>query len=194
MKKLIIAFTLILAIVICLPSCGGNNYDADLKTLNSLADKDYSFFTIDIVVSNSNGSAAVKENYMVTEVNGTRTVKYHIERLNDFVIDGNNIYAPNGYTTVNEGTLSTSEAESNKYAVPSFEFSSTTLNVHSVTNKGTYSILNATVKSFDGFIQRDFEGSDAKVNVYYNSNQINSIEISFANASGSLTTITYTVQ
>ena len=194
MKKIIIALALIFSIVICLPSCAGNNYEEEFNKLNTLADKDYSFYTIDIEVKNNNGDMSVKENYMVTSVNGTRTVKYSIERLNDFVVDGDNIFVPNDYMNISSGTLSTTEAEIDKYAFPKFDFSSKTLVVRTLTNKGTYSHMHASVTSFESFMGRSIEGSDGQINVYYNNNQINSIEISFANQSGNFTTITYTIQ
>ena len=79
MKKIIV-FALMLSLILCLPSCGANNYDGEFTTLNSLTDKSYTLYTIDINTTSPNGTSA-RELYQVTSVDGTRTVKYSIERL-----------------------------------------------------------------------------------------------------------------
>jgi hypothetical protein len=195
MKKIIIVFALIFSIIICIPSCNNKeNYDETFNTINALSEKDYTFYTIDIEVKSNDGSLSLKENYLVTSVNGTRTVKYHIERFNQFVVDGEDIYVPNEYVTVTEGTLTSNESESEKYAFPSFNFSSNSVKVNSLVNSGTYSQLNANITSLEGLMGINVDASNPTIEVYYNNDQINSVEISYVNGSGNVTTLTYTIQ
>lgn len=194
MKKIIIALTLILAMILCLPSCNNSNeYSKDIETLNTLASNSVKSYTIEIKIVSTEGEK-ITELYTVKETNGERTVKYRIERLNGFIVDGDNITFPDEYMTVTEGTLDAIESANEKYVFPSFNFSTDNLTVTKLSDHGTYNSMQANVKSIESFTGGSIDGRDAQIIVKYDAYQISSVALSFVSASGNTTTITYTVK
>ena len=194
MKKIIIALILVMALIVCLPSCDSSNkYNEDLNTLNSLASIGAKSYTINIKVNSPEGES-ITEIYTVKYTNDTRIVSYKTEKLNGFIIDGENISAPNEYITVAEGTLDATESANAKYAFPSFNFTKKAISVNKVSNHGTYRTMQAKINSLHEFTGGSLEGSDASLTVKYDNYQITSIVISYVTSSGNTTTITYTVK
>jgi len=194
MKKIIIALILVMAMMLCLPSCDkSSEYKEDLKALDALAANGAKSYTIEITVASAEGER-ITELYTVKETNGERTVKYKIEKLNGFVVDGDSISAPNEYMSVSEGTFDAAESASEKYAFPSFSFNSNNLSVNKISDHGTYSVMQASINSLNGFTGGSIDGQDPNVTITYNDYQITSIALSYTTASGNTATVTYTIK
>jgi hypothetical protein len=187
MKRIIIALLLVLTLVICLPSCNQTGKNP-LDTVNTLAQNASGNYTIEIQIASLNGDK-VTERYTVTEVDGTRSVSYRIEKINSFVIDGENITVPDDYMTVNEGVYSVEESASSEFDLPSFNFTTAALS-SVITEEGK---ISASLSSTEDFMGAKLVGTGFTVSVNYTETAITSIVISYVTSFNNNVTVTYTL-
>ena len=198
MKRIIIISLLIMSMLLCLPSCdlfGGDKpieENPEFAKLNALFESNFENYTITVDTTSPDGHE-LNDKYVVTTVNGTKSVNYRTETLNSFVIDGNIISMPNGYKTVNEGTCNATEinASSNKsfdINVPKFQFSYKYINNDTIIPGRVV----AKVKSLDGFMGLNIQPKEAKFALQYSDNAPVSMQITYVTQSGNTVVITYT--
>lgn len=195
MKKIIIAFVLIFSIVLCLSSCdepAQTDNEAEMNNLNAMAAIDYSVYSIEINVKSTFGNE-VTEKYSVIDVNDSKTVRYHIERLNSFAVNGDTVTVPDEYKTVSSGTLDASESNNTKYALPTFNFSSETISVNTIYDEDGVRVLEGSIISPVGFIGSDINGTNIQVSVQFTEKYLKKIVITYENGD-SFTTITYVIE
>lgn len=195
MKKIIIAFVLIFSIVLCLSSCdepAQTDNEAEMNNLNAMAAIDYSVYSIEINVKSTFGNE-VTEKYSVIDVNDSKTVRYHIERLNSFAVNGDTVTVPDEYKTVSSGTLEASESNNAKYALPTFNFSSETISVNTIYDEDGIRVLEGSIISPVGFIGSDINGTNIQVSVQFTEKYLEKIVITYENGD-SFTTITYVIE
>ena len=100
MKKIIIAFILVLSLIVALPSCnfGNQQSNPDFDLLNDLANKEYTSYDVSIVIENLDST--ITENYSVTLEGGVKTVEYKIERYSTFeILPDETVSVPSDYIT-----------------------------------------------------------------------------------------------
>lgn len=190
MKKILVALTLVLIIITCLPACGQDKIEENpnFATYNEMFNKRFSNYTIDISTASTNNDV-INEKYIVSEENGIRSVSYSIERLNAFIVEGENITPPDGYKGVSTGVYDRTESASAKFRVPAFYFSYTCLGNKEIAFGGSYS---TNITSLEKFMGLKVESSDASLNLSFTEESVTSIEISYVTEFNSTVTIKYT--
>lgn len=188
MKRIIIAFILIASTLLCLSSCNKTDVEKTFDTLNTLAQKDYLRYTIEITVV-SEGGDKVTETYRVSYENGERTVKYRTEKINAITANGDSFNLPDEYITVTEGTLSAEKASSNDFDVPSFSFSNDALSSVVLNADGTG--ITAEVASSEAFMGKKLDGKNVTLDLKYNEGRFSSITLAYTSSFSNNVTIKY---
>ena len=196
MKRFLLVMLLVLSLVICLPSCVNDKpqqtpsieENPDFATYNAMFDKDFSSYVISMSITSINDDV-INETYRVNTVDGVRSVEYRIERLNQFVIDGELITAPDGYISVTEGVYDATESSAARFDVPDFNFSYACLGESEITVLNSYS---NDILSLEQFMGLDVTATDASLNLSFQNNEVKSISISYVSAEESTVVITYT--
>ena len=185
MKKIILILFVIFSLVIALPSCGNENEShPEFDWLNSLCNRNYDSYTIDIVIESSNGDK-IEELYDIDITDGVKNVSYKIERISTFETQDGEIVIPSDYINVTEGSFTTDNE--NEYALPSFDFSYNSLQSDII----IANTLRAKIISLDKFIGIDMNATDAKVVAEYTAISVKNVAISFVTESGNTITVTY---
>lgn len=198
MKRIIIAILLICILITSLVACNGETTtkapaneppteNSKLVKLNELAEKLDGDFVIDVKVSSSTGHI-ISEKHTITIDGGKRNVTSRIERINEFIVEGDVITVPDEYSTVTEKALSDEEIAQGNFEIPAFSFKSS--NLSSVVSTKTQT--TAKVNSIKSFLGISIIGSDAKITVNHTDSAISSIEISYVTPQSNNVTITYT--
>ncbi len=186
MKRIILVFLVIFSLVIALPSCEFETEtpNSEFEWLNTLCNRNYSSYTIDVTVESENGET-INEHYDVEIIDGVKYVTYKVERLSGFEINGGEIALPGEYIKVTEGSFTT---EDDQYALPTFNFSYKCLKSDVV----VANTLKAKITSLSQFMGVDMDVTDAKVLATYSSSSVESVAISYVTESGNTVTVTYT--
>ena len=208
MKRITIVLFLILSLVICLPSCRDDQKSSESTTtttsattkapdvtlenpdfakFNTMFGASFENYTITISSTAANGSSVNKE-YVVSSVNGERSVSYTIETLNDFIIDGDTISIPDEYKTVTKGIYDATESASTAFEVPKFKFSNTCINSEVITPVS----FKANITSIEQFMGLNIVATDAQFSLSYLGENVESIQISYVTESENTVVITYT--
>lgn len=187
MKKIIIAFILVLSLIVALPSCnfGNQQSNPDFDLLNDLANKEYTSYDVSIVIENLDST--ITENYSVTIEGGVKTVEYKIERYSTFeILPDETVSVPSDYITTEEGTLTTEEE--GHYDLPKFNFSYDSLKNEVIIGNN----FKATIVSLSSFIGSYMDVTDAKVTAEYTQSTLRNIVITFVTEAGQSVTVQYT--
>lgn len=191
MKRIILVLFLILSLLICLTSCPEEikEENSQFAKFNEMFAKTYDNYTIAVFTLTFDG-AYLDNNYNVTTVDGVTYVEYHVETLNEFVIEGDTISIPDGYKTVTKGVYnSISDAEIvDSYKVPQFNFSASCLNSVKIGD----TLLTANVKSLADFMGLNVNCINATVQVEYQDDILYYIDIVYETESGNTVFMTYT--
>ena len=185
MKKIILILFVIFSLVIALPSCGNEiESHPEFDWLNSLCNRNYDSYTIDIVIESPNGDK-IEELYDIDITDGVKNVSYKIERISTFETQNGEIVIPSDYINITEGSFITDNE--GEYDLPSFNFSYDSLKSDVII--GT--TLKAKIVSLYEFIGVHMDVTDAKVTAEYTATSVNSVSISFVAESGNTITVTY---
>lgn len=188
MKRIIIALILVVSTLLCLSSCDKTDIDIAREQLDTLAQKEYNHYTIEMTVDSPNGYK-ITEKYTVKIENGARTVDYRTEKINSFTINGDSISIPEEYMTVTEGTLVNEEVLPTDFSVPKFDFLNDTLRNCLVEDGGTR--LTATILSTNNFMGKDLTADNANLEVSYSADTLNYVIVSYTSSSGNSITLKY---
>lgn len=178
MKKYI-AFTsiaLILVIFFSLCSCG---QDPDLKNINTLLDEDDGVNVVEVKIT-SPGGLTLNQKYVINRTKNT--IEYTGESFNKIQTGG-----------TNEDSYKSSESSVFKLndpsitIMPNFKFNNSTVTNRTV--NGT--TLRGDVPSLKKFMGLDIDTDDAKVEVFYNVNAVNTVTVTFTSDSGNTVTLKY---
>lgn len=201
MKRILLSLLLIFSVVICLPSCNDVTIEEnpEFAKFNAMFEKEFENYTITVDTTSYNGDV-LNDKYVVTTVDGNKSVKYRIETLNEFVVNGDVITAPESYKKVVEGTQNlsinfaplsdTSDITTKPYMncnVPQFNFSYACLENEIITPQS----FKADITSLNGFMKLNVKGTDATVMVKFSGEAVNSIEITYLTEAQSTVVITY---
>lgn len=191
MKRILITLFLVLSLVICLPACtkGKVEENPEFAKFNEMFAKTFDDYTITVLTTSYNGDF-LSDKYTVKTVDGVTSVTYRVETLNEFVVEGDMITVPDGYTTVTEGVYnSNTDAEAvRNYTVPKFNFSNKCIGNVYISD----SMFSADITSIEGFMGLNLHVTDATVIVTYSENAPASVIISYTTAADSKVIITYT--
>ena len=185
MKKIILILLVIFSLVIALPSCDNEiESHPEFDWLNSLCNRNYSSYTINIVTKSPNGDK-IEELYDIDITDGVKNVAYKVERFSTFDTQNGQIVIPGDYINVTEGSFTTDNES--EYALPSFDFSYNSLQSDII----IANTLRAKIISLDKFIGIDMNATDAKVVAEYTAISVKNVAISFVTESGNTVTVTY---
>ena len=190
MKRILIALFLVFSLVICLTGCPEKIEEhPEFAKFNEMFANGFENYTITVVTSSYNDDF-LNDTYHVTTVDGVTYVTYKVEKLNEFIIEGDTITIPEGYKTVTEGVYnSNTDAEIvDSYKVPAFNFSYACIFNETITD----STFVATIHSLNGFMGLDLEVTDATVRVQFEGTTPTSVVISYYTAEENSVIITYT--
>jgi hypothetical protein len=193
MKKTIVSILCIMAVLLSLSACGNQNgaEDALLTSLTGYAAESFDSYTIQIEAADRNGSK-VTQTHTVTVADGVRNVHILTEKINPFIVDGDNITSPEEYMTVTAETCTVNVSESNAFALPSFQFNQDSLtNIKLDTESYPY-VLKADVVSTEALMQDDIAGTDFKLEIEYITGSLYAVELRYITENGNKMTVTYT--
>ena len=196
MKRILIVMFLILSLVISLPACKKDDViptpqieeNPDFATYNAMFDKEFIDYTIEVSITGIEDDVT-NEKYTVKTENGTRSVEYRIERLNQFIIEGDQITIPEGYVSVVEGVYDAEASASPKFDIPKFKFSYTCLGTSDITIPNSYS---TSITSLEQFMGSTLNVTNASVKLSFNGNEATAISISYVTEAENTVVITYT--
>ena len=194
MKRILLVLLLIFSMVICLPSCDEKiEENPEFAKFNEMFNKDFENYTITVDTTSYNGDV-LNNKYVVSTVDGKKTVTYRVETLNEFTVDNDNLIAPESYKNIVEGTKS---LDSMKYnddlapyihcIVPRFNFSYSCLSSDIITPVS----FKANITSLYGFMKLNVEATDATVSIEFSGETVDSIEISYVTTAESTVVIKY---
>ena len=200
MKRILLVLLLIFSMVICLPSCNENiEENPEFAKFNAMFNKEFANYTITVDTTSYNGDV-LNNKYVVTTVDGNKSVKYRVETLNEFIVDGDVLTAPESYKKVVEGTQNInfnivpmsnnpmySTMSYTNCIVPKFNFSYTCLNSEIITPQS----FKANITSLNGFMKLNVEATDATVSIEFSGETVDSIEISYVTTAESTVVIKY---
>lgn len=187
MKRITLALLLTFALILSLASCVENEGNKDLEKLNELAASLDANYVLTISVESESGNEANKE-YTVSTENGTTAVHAKFETINSFSVNGDDITAPDSYTTVTERNLTSEEVANGRFNLPAFNFSSSNLSNIVIVN-GTLSAKVASIKNLMG---TTLDASNIKLTVKYSNTAIQSIVINYTTSQNDTVTLSYT--
>ena len=192
MKRILIALFLVLSLVICLPACTEESITdyIEYTAFNEMFSANFDNYTITVVTTSYNNDV-LNDTYVVSTIAGITYVRYTIETLNEFVIEGDTISIPDGYKTVTEGVYNdNTDAEIvESFKVPKFNFSSSCISSVNITD----STLTADINSLKDFMGLNLEVTDATVRVEYEGTSLSCVVISYDTVEGNSVVITYTL-
>ena len=186
MKRIIIALIL-LSLTICLPACSEKE-NPEFAIFNEMFEESFETYKISINSTSASGHT-VNNEYMITTLNGERKVSYKIEKLNEFIVDGDLIEIPESYVTIEQGTYDAERSASSDFDIPKFNFSVKCLSNPSISQNK----LSADITSLSDFMGIDVDAKTASCTVSYSGAYVNSIEISYVTAENVTVVITYTI-
>lgn len=188
MKRILLVFALILSLVICLPACGDKiEENPEFARFNEMFQA--SFDNYIITVSSTSASGYQLNNlYMITTVDGVRSVSYTVETLNEFNVEGDLIEIPESYKSVEQGTYDAEISASSTFDVPHFNFSYKCIKSDAITPK----TFSADITSLAGFMGTSINATEAKFIVFYSDDVPSSIAISYVTEDDVTVLITYT--
>lgn len=190
MKRFLIALLLIFSIVICLPSCQQPpviEENPEFDRFNSMFAQGFENYTITVSTTSPNGQV-VNKKYVITTVNGERSISYEIETLNPFVIIDGVLTAPKEYKTVESGTYNNDLATQGTFDVPKFTFSYRYIE-NDMIIPGRFI---AKIIALDGFTGLDIKSSEAKFTLDFAENAPKSMQITYVSKSNNTVVVTYT--
>ena len=203
MKKIITSIILLLVIALSFTSCElieEKFGDPLYKQLNTLANSEHDDYTVSVTITDKNTNT-LNESYVVTTAeNGNTTIYYTVERLNKFIVNGNNITPPISYkqvltgnAVVNNGNLFGLEGDDidvdfTEFKLPTFNFSKDSLgNVVAEDNT-----LTADVISQSDFLGFTLTEGEAMLEVEFDDTAIHSITLTFKTAAENDVILVYT--
>ena len=148
-------------------------------------DKEFVNYTIEVSITGANNEV-INEKYNVTLQNGVRVVTYYVERLNPFIIEGDQISIPEGYVTVEEGVYT---ENTERFNVPNFNFSYTCLSTSDITFPGSYS---SDITNIAKFMGSSLNVTDASVKLEFDGDEATAINVSYVTEAGNTVEIKYT--
>ena len=193
MKRILIALLLIFSLVICLPACDLLGQDKpieenpDFAKFNEMFNATFENYTITVSTTSANGHN-VNSKYVVTTVNGERSVAYTIETINSFVVDGDAITMPDGYKTTSTGVYDSVTSADVKFNVPHFNFSYGCIKNDII----THLTFNADILSLNDFMGLNVNASGAEFSLEYSKDTLKSMEITYVSNDDNTVVITYT--
>lgn len=193
MKRILIALFLIFSLVICLPACDMIGQDKpieenpDFAKFNTMLDAKFENYTITVSTTSANNHK-VNSKYVVSTVNGERSVAYTIETINSFVVDGDSITIPDEYNTTSTGVYDSVESANTKFDVPNFNFSYKCIKNDVI----THITFNADIISLNDFMGLNVKTTDAEFSLEYSKDALKSIEITYVTENDNTVVITYT--
>ena len=189
MKRILIVIILVLSLVICLPSCEKKiKENPEFARFNEMFQVTFDNYKINVSSTSINGYT-INDEYTVSTLNGTRTVYYKVETLNEFVCNGDTIEIPENYKTVTQGVYDAETSASSSFDIPKFNFSYKCIKSDVITSD----TFSAEITSLVDFMGLDIKVTDAKFNASYSRTYPNSIEISYITKENVTVVITYTI-